>query len=663
MRLPWPFGRGTTSGEPASGGASTTLATGGQPAAPAVQRDATPTGAWASLPPIQRTIAAAPLVAPAAPFLHDVPGHRPLPPILQPLGHESTPSAPAGLVAAHASPVPSLTSQAPMPTRHVQRRAAEPQPAAWTGAAAGPEPDALGTSVAGAGADAGSAPEPEPVRRLATVSPSHTATPPARPLTVAPPITRSAAPAVQRSAAPPASAATAAPTAGSPAVQRDTAMPLAASGTAPARISRWSEAGSTPGSKPGLGAPLSPGPTPGTPAASSPSPSTAPSAAAGSVPSPSTELAHRPGLGAPMKALPDSATRGPAPSMPLVQRLAASHAAETGARPTTGPVPPELLPASATSPGAAPGTSAAGDRHAAAPRPEAARALPTLPVARPRAERPGAAPTPVQRSTGPVSPRTAAGPSTSPSGTAPSPTILPLAGARPIRPSVAVQRQAGADDAPEPALPVAARWPSGDGLPATVASDARPTPTPDAVPLQRLAAPDPAPVQPPAVGTGWHGAHSPALGSPGLAQAASLGAPGGVPAPSIARRAPAPATSIAPTLQLARATAAAGAAPAPLVIAQPVAAPAGRIEAPVSTAPAPTVQTSPSPAAALPTFTSTPVVQREAGTAPPAAGGQTGRTDRELDELAKQLFGRVRGQLRAEIINEREARGLGFDAF
>jgi hypothetical protein len=59
----------------------------------------------------------------------------------------------------------------------------------------------------------------------------------------------------------------------------------------------------------------------------------------------------------------------------------------------------------------------------------------------------------------------------------------------------------------------------------------------------------------------------------------------------------------------------------------------------------------------------TPVVQRVEGTAPAVQGGETGHTDRELDELAKQLFGRFRGQLRAEVITEREARGLGFDAF
>jgi hypothetical protein len=102
-------------------------------------------------------------------------------------------------------------------------------------------------------------------------------------------------------------------------------------------------------------------------------------------------------------------------------------------------------------------------------------------------------------------------------------------------------------------------------------------------------------------------------------------------------------------------------APAP-----PAQAPAGnRIEAPaVPGSPGvPTVQTSAAPSASLPTFTATPVVQRVEGTAPPVQGGQTGHTDEELDELSKRLFGRLRGQLRAEIITEREARGLGFDAF
>ncbi len=145
MRLPWPFGRTTPSDGPSSESAGGPAGDTDAPAANQTAADAPPTGAWASLPPIQRTVGATPLVAPTAPFLDAVPGHRPLPPIVQPLGHEVVPTAPAGLVAAHVSPVPSLTSHAAMPTRHVQRRAAGPAgpaPEAWSEADPGVSPAA-----------------------------------------------------------------------------------------------------------------------------------------------------------------------------------------------------------------------------------------------------------------------------------------------------------------------------------------------------------------------------------------------------------------------------------------------------------------------------------------------------------------------------------------
>ena len=63
------------------------------------------------------------------------------------------------------------------------------------------------------------------------------------------------------------------------------------------------------------------------------------------------------------------------------------------------------------------------------------------------------------------------------------------------------------------------------------------------------------------------------------------------------------------------------------------------------------------------TFTATPIVQREEAPAPTAPPPWRGRSDRELDELAKALFGRIRTQLKSEVIHEREAKGLGFDAF
>ncbi len=78
----------------------------------------------------------------------------------------------------------------------------------------------------------------------------------------------------------------------------------------------------------------------------------------------------------------------------------------------------------------------------------------------------------------------------------------------------------------------------------------------------------------------------------------------------------------------------------------------------------PVVQTSPSGGGVqVATFTATPIVQREEAPAPTPPRQGEARSDRELDELAKALFGRIRTQLKAEVIHEREAKGLGYDAF
>ena len=133
MRLPWPFGRSTSGAGDSTGPAGVDASvgsSGGGPAIAAAAADAPipPTGAWRTLPPIQRSSGPPPVVAPAAPFLAEVPGHAPLPPIVTPLGHDSNPSAPAGMVVVHPHPVPSLTSHAPLPTRPVQRQAAPGAP-------------------------------------------------------------------------------------------------------------------------------------------------------------------------------------------------------------------------------------------------------------------------------------------------------------------------------------------------------------------------------------------------------------------------------------------------------------------------------------------------------------------------------------------------------
>jgi hypothetical protein len=118
-----------------------------------------------------------------------------------------------------------------------------------------------------------------------------------------------------------------------------------------------------------------------------------------------------------------------------------------------------------------------------------------------------------------------------------------------------------------------------------------------------------------------------------------------------------------PPMTLVRPTAPAQAAP------DPGATPAPAVSRSiVSEVPVPTVQTSPLSVGMVqgPTFgpTATPVIQRIDGSPPPAAEPKSGGSDRsddELDELARSLFGRIRGHLRNEYIYEREAKGLTFD--
>ena len=85
---------------------------------------------------------------------------------------------------------------------------------------------------------------------------------------------------------------------------------------------------------------------------------------------------------------------------------------------------------------------------------------------------------------------------------------------------------------------------------------------------------------------------------------------------------------------------------------------------PAPAAARPSVQTSAAPSGGSPLggITATPIVQRVDGAAP-AAPSEEGHSETELDELARALFGRIRTHLRADVIHEREAKGLTFDAF
>lgn len=83
---------------------------------------------------------------------------------------------------------------------------------------------------------------------------------------------------------------------------------------------------------------------------------------------------------------------------------------------------------------------------------------------------------------------------------------------------------------------------------------------------------------------------------------------------------------------------------------------------------APSVQTSRSGSPVTPASAhSSPTVQREGPTSPASSGGtaaaaaKAGHSERELDDLAKQLFSRIRTRLRADLLQDREAAGFTFD--
>ncbi|HEY6569130.1 MAG TPA: hypothetical protein VIZ22_02520 [Candidatus Limnocylindrales bacterium] len=648
MRLPWPFGRSASDdGASSTSGDAGAGVTDAVPASPPVPAPIPPTGAWRTLPPIQRTAGPPPVVAPAAPFLAAVPGHAPLPPIVSPLGHESSPVAPAGIVVAHPHAVPSLTSGAPLTTRQVQRHPSADSPAADSPAAAADE----GSPVVARAVDAPVVaevrtvtPPPEldlpPIRTVSPVTPAATVTPSPRPLTQASP---TLAPLPVSS-----SRASGSPTdPGRGSRPANLALPIQASGRIPASAS----------SPTGVPDPARPAQAPIRRFAELPVETPRPAAQrqAGATP-------RRAGLGAPITVPPASAT---------AQRLPVEPAAAS--EPSGGHGPAE---ASTAAPGAA--DPHRGHDHGPA-APIAPRPLPVLTVARQRrdASTSGpttpASPTSVARAT----PTTGA-PTVSRSAS----TVLPTVGVRPLRPSVGASATVGPDrpaagtagaaatnaDAPAPVL---ARWDSGDALPATVTSLSA-SPTADRVLPVQLSAIQDAPA-----GAAMQRPSTPApreivFPAPDFGGQPTVGDAGGWPVPTTlpaqpATTAPRPASPARPAstpLSLARTVAAAPTpAPAPTpAAAMPVVA---RIVAdPASPGAPPVVQTS-SAGGGIPvaTFTATPIVQREEAPAPGATPERAGRSDRELDELAKQLFGRIRGQLKAEVIHEREAKGLTFDSF
>ena len=296
------------------------------------------------------------------------PATPPLPPIVTPLGHESSPSAPAGLVVAHPHAVPSLTSSAPLPGRPVQRHAAGGESASTAAPAWEAEEAPVVSRQAESGVDGGrvalvdgpgrrarAAADPHRVgggavgrrdARVASADPDRA---------VPGPVACGAVAAARRR-----------PRTGARSRPADIALPIQASGRVPTSVSP------SPSAAPGAGrAPLAPVRRFAELPVEAPAP-----------PVQREATGRRAGLGAPLPAAPDSA---------VTERLPMR-------RPVAGiPVTPASPAASsATVSRLSDGTHATHDpAPAIAAAPAApARPLPVLPVARQRQD---AAPTPAGR--------------------------------------------------------------------------------------------------------------------------------------------------------------------------------------------------------------------------------------------------------------------------
>lgn len=568
-----------------------------------------------------------PLVASPRTFAGGLPGSHPLPPIVQQLGHEVSSLATPGLVVARTRPVEAFVAGSiPAPVQRRAARGSRTSPVAASEPVFAPEPEMI-EQVAHVAAPA-AAPAAPPIRTMPTVSRQSVHTPD-RPLTSAAVAARPAA--VQRAAAAVAAAAEGSPR---PVAPQPSSGGMRRVPSAPAAMPVVSRQASSSPAAPVLSA-----------------------LAANPVPS-------RSGLGAPMASLPASARPIAAPG-PVVSRSTTSGPMPIAASSLRAPVQrsassveaPQLALGSGSAAGAA---TTAGSGPTAAPRlPD----LPFLPVV--RAGSPGTsatAPTP-------------AAPSVQTSAASAGPEIRPLAGANPIRTSIAIQRDVedDADDEPDDQSALPSPWWGGNdaAAPATdtgtqlAAADGR------ATSIQRLPIDSGNP-------TG-----SPFLGAPSRAatQALAPTTPGRAPVQRIAG--PSGRQSL-PALTLPHAAGPASAAAA--------ASDAGRqtiVFPGASSHGSPSVQTNllrPSApvAAAFAGQGSGASVQREGGNVsiqapepPPPAGAAgsagsggpaglassagSGHSEKDLDELAQALFGRIRGRLRSDLIYDREAKGLTFD--
>ena len=581
----------------------------------AVQRD------WASLPPIQRTAGEMPLVAAPSHFVDTLPGSAGLPPIVEPLGHEVSPLATPGLVVARVRAVEAPAPGAIPAPAPVQRRTSR---------------SASGTDAAGDAFDG----LHEAFQEVAAADPPVEAPAPAAPPTIAaapirtmPTVSRQAIRVPDRPLTSAAAAAQPAP------VQR--AAAAAASAPAP---------GTPALPRPSGGMRRVPSPTPAVPTVSreaaqpQPAPLAAPTSAA-PLPPTSAGPARR-GLGEPLTSAPTSAK--PVVSVmagPVVNRSTTAGPLPIAAS-SLRPVAQRSTAGSDQSPALEPGAEEPGPAAAALPHP--ALRLPHLPVSR-SVDDVAAAPVAT----------IAAAPS---SPAAHGPEIRPTTGANPLRTSLGIQRVA-ADDLHDGA--------SDAELPSPWWSPASPAPAPDVAPLATgpasLVAAEPATIQRSAVGGTGVPTTAARVFTPSSTDATGQKVTAGRSAPVAApiQRTVAQATRPGPLPQLAgagvRSTSSVTARPDGGT--RPIVTPSGVVLAPepvVQTSPATPTTTGPAPS----TFGGqAPAVQREESSAPAAvaAPATSAPSERDLDELAQALFGRIRGRLRNDLIYDREAKGLTFD--
>jgi len=243
-------------------------------------------------------------------------------------------------------------------------------------------------------------------------------------------------------------------------------------------------------------------------------------------------------------------------------------------------------------------------------------------------------------------------------------TIRPIAAHNPLRPSLELQRDADEqatdlqDDAALPSpwwapAPVASA--GGPALAGVAALPGHPAP-PSTPAVQRATGAGTSPFATPASTAAGPARIAPPVRAPGVAVQRSSSAirtsTGRLPLAS-------PASPSVPQSLL---------TPAPAPVSVPnwgapgttVTFPAGR---------GPSVQTSRAPAGSTAASAHTPTVQRsnasttsaDAGGASSSSGSDQGRSERELDELARALFGRIRTRLRSDLLQDREAAGFTFD--